>query len=172
MCKFLGTSLSSFRRTVECVSTVKHSTSHLILLAAVLWRRCSFRVKPGRPSPKEPFLADGSPCDNERTEGAQEPAFRLSLDLLNKRDLSRILVLELSPRERRNLQVGRVRHNALESHSFWRQLQQRRERHPRSARRALPHLLAADFCFRLPARLLSRRRRGSHTGFLCHDSGT
>jgi hypothetical protein len=35
---------------------MKHSTSHLTLLAAVIWRRCHFRVEAGRPSPEEPFL--------------------------------------------------------------------------------------------------------------------
>ena len=149
---------------------MKHSTSHLTLLAAVIWRRCLFRMETGGPLPEEPFLADGSPCDNERTECAQGPAHRLTLILFNKTDLPRLLVFELSPPERRNLQAGRVRHDALESHSFRRQLQDRRERHRRSACRALPHLLAADFCFRLPARLLGRGRRGSHTGFLCHDA--
>ena len=116
-------------------------------------------------------IPNGSPCDNERTECAQGSAHRLLLVLLNGTDLPRVVILELSPQEPRNLQAGCVRHDALESHSFQRQLQGRREREPRSARRALPHLLAADFCFRLPPRLLSRRRRGSHTGFLCHDSG-
>src|SRR6266496_4059317 len=46
--KFLGTSLTSFRRTVECVSTVKHSTSHPTFLAAVLWRRCSHSYRTPR----------------------------------------------------------------------------------------------------------------------------
>ena len=67
------------------MSTVKHSTSQLTLLAAVLWRRYSFRVEPGRPSLDEPFLADGSPSDNERTECAQGPAHRPPLVLFNRR---------------------------------------------------------------------------------------
>ena len=150
---------------------MKHSISHLSVLAAVLWRRCSLPAEPGRPSQKEPFLADGSPCDNQRTERAPGPAHRVHLALFNKTDRPRLQSLELSRHERRNHQAGRVRHDALKSHSFHRQLQGRRERYPRSARRALPHLLAADFCFRFPARLLGRGRQGSHAGFLCHDTG-
>ena len=116
-------------------------------------------------------MPDGSPCDNERTACAQRPAHR-RFGLVNKMDLRRVLVLELTPPQRRNAQAGRLCHDALESHSFRRQLPEWRERYPRGARRALPHLLAADFCFHLPARLLGRGRRGSHAGFLCHDSGT
>ena len=140
------------------------------MLAAGLWRRGPFRVEAGRPSREGPFVAAGSPRDNERTEYARGPAHRLPLVLFDKIGRLRILVLELSPQKRRNLQTRRVRHDALESHSFQHQLQERRERHPDSARRALPPLLAADFCFRLPERLLGRGRRGSHAGFLCHDT--
>ena len=147
---------------------VKQSTSRLTLLTPKIWRRCPFGVAPG-PSSPEPF-PDGSSCGKDRMECGRGPARRLILILFYKTDLPRLLMLELSARERRNLQAERVRHHALESHSFRRQLKDRRERHARSACRALPHLLAADFCFRLPARLLSRGRRGSHAGFLCHDA--
>src|SRR6266542_3341559 len=142
------------------------------LCTSFFWElRRPFPVESARPSAKEQFLAGGSACDNERMARAEGPLHRLLLALLNKANLARIPVLELSRRERRSLQAGRVRHDAVEPDSFRRRLQRRRERDPRRARRALPHLLAADFCFHLSARLLGRGCRGSYPGFLCDDTG-
>ena len=100
----------------------------------------------------------GSPCDNEKTERVEEPGHRRDLTLLNKANLTKIPGLELSQRQRRNRQAGRVRHHALEPHSFQWRLQRRKAGNPYGTRRALPHLLAADFCFHLPTRLLEPGR--------------
>jgi RNA polymerase sigma factor (sigma-70 family) len=85
---------------------VKHSTSHLTLLAAVLWRRCPLRLEPGRPSAEEPFLADGSPCDNEQTECAQGPAHRLRLVLSNRRTSVEFWFLSSAPGNKRTPRPG------------------------------------------------------------------
>ena len=100
----------------------------------------------------------GSPCDNEQTERVEGPAHRRDLALLNKANLTKIPGLELSQCERRNRQAGRVRHHALEPDCFRCRLQKQRAGNPCSTRRALPHLLAADFCFHLPTRLLESGR--------------
>jgi len=100
----------------------------------------------------------GSPCDNEQTKRVEEPRHRRDLALLNKENLTKIPSLELSQRERRNRQAGRVRHHALEPHSFRCRLQKQRAGNPCGTRRALPYILAADFCFHLPARLFDPGR--------------
>lgn len=100
----------------------------------------------------------GAPCDNVQTERVEGPAHRRDLVLLNKANLTKIPGLELSQRERRNRQAGHIRHHALEPHSFRFRLRRQRAGNPCGTRRALPHLLAADFCFRLPARLLNPGR--------------
>jgi hypothetical protein len=100
----------------------------------------------------------GVPCDNQQTERVEGPARRRNLALLNKGNLPRILGLELSQRERRNHQAGHIRHHAVEPHSFRYRLQRQRAGNPCGTRRALPHLLAADFCFHLPTRLLDPGR--------------
>ena len=81
------------------------------------------------------------------------------------------LGLELCQRERRNRPAGHVRHNALESHSFWNRLQNQRAGNQCGTRRALQHLLAADFCFRLPTWSFDPGRRGPHAGFLSDGIG-
>jgi len=113
----------------------------------------------------------GSPCDNEQTERVEGPAHRRDLALLNKATLTKIPGLELSQRQRRNRQAGRIRHHALESYSFRYRRQRQRAGNLCGTRRALPHLLAADFCFHLPTWLFDPRRRGPHAGFLCDDTG-
>jgi len=113
----------------------------------------------------------GSPCDNEQTERVEGPAHRRDLALLNKANLTKIPGLELSQCERRNRQAGCVRHHALEPDCFRFRLQKQRARNPCSTRGALPHLLAADFCFHLPTWLFDPGRRGPHAGFLCDDTG-
>jgi hypothetical protein len=113
----------------------------------------------------------GSPCDNEQTERVEGPAHRRDLALLNKATLTKIPDLELSQRERRNRQTGHIRHHALDPDCFRCRLQKQRAGNPRGTRRALPHLLAADFCFYLPTWLFDPGRRGPHAGFLCDDTG-
>ena len=100
----------------------------------------------------------GAPCDSVQTERVEGPAHRRDLVLLNKANLTKIPGLELSQRKRRNRQAGHIRHHALEPNSFGFRLQRQRAGNPCGTRRALPHLLAADFCFRLPARLLNAGR--------------
>ena len=100
----------------------------------------------------------GSPCDNEQIKRVEEPGHRRDLPLLNRANLTKISGLELSQRERRNRPAGRVRHHALEPHSFRSRLQKQRAGNPRCTRRALPYLLAADFCFHLPPRLFDPGR--------------
>src|SRR5262245_39574455 len=95
----------------------------------------------------------GSPCDNAQTKRVEEPGHRRDFALLNKANLTKVHGLELSPLEQRNRQAGRVRHHALEPHSFRCRLQKQRPGNPCGTRRALPYLLAADFCFHLPTRL-------------------
>jgi len=92
----------------------------------------------------------GAPCDNVQTERVEGPAHRRDLVLLNKANLTKIPGLEFSQSERRNRQAGHIRHHALEPHSFRFRLQRQRAGNPCGTRRALPHLLAADFCFHLP----------------------
>ena len=113
----------------------------------------------------------GSPYDNQQTERVEGPAHRRDLALLDKANLTKIPGLELSQRERRNRQAGHVRHHALESHSFRSRLQKQRAGNQCGTRRALPHLLAADFCFHLPTWLFDPGRRGPHAGFLSDDTG-
>ena len=113
----------------------------------------------------------GSPCDNEQIKRVEDPGHRRDLPLLNRADLTKIPGLELSQRERRNRPAGRVRHHALEPYSFRSRLQKQRAGNPCGTCRALPYLLAADFCFHLPARLFDPGRRGPHAGFLCDDTG-
>ena len=100
----------------------------------------------------------GSPCDNEQIERVDEPGHSRDLALLNKANLTKVHGLELSQRKRRNRQAGHVRHHALEPHSFRCRLQKQRAGNPCGTRRALPYLLAADFCFHLPARLFDPGR--------------
>ena len=115
-------------------------------------------------------ISRGSPCDNEQTERVEGPGHRRDLALLNKANLTKIFGLELSQPQRRNRQAGRVRHHALESYSFrWRR-QRQRAGNQCGTRRALPHLLAADFCFHLPTWSFDSGRRGPHAGFLCDDT--
>jgi hypothetical protein len=99
-----------------------------------------------------------APCDNVQTERLEEPAHRRDLVLLDKAHLTKVPSLELSQRERRNRQAGHIRHHTLEPHSFRFRLQIQRAGNPCGTGRALPHLLAADFCFHLPARLLNPGR--------------
>ena len=100
----------------------------------------------------------GSPCNNEQTKRVEEPGHSRDLALLNKANLTKVHGLELSQRKRRNRPTGRVRHHALEPHSVRRRLQKQRAGNPCGTRRALPYLLAADFCFHLPTRLFDPRR--------------
>ena len=119
-------------------------------------------------------LADQIPhgvrCDNVQTERVEGPEHRCDLILLNKANFPKVPVLDFSQCERRNRQEGRIRHHPLESHSFLFRLQRQRAGNPCCTRRALPHLLAADFCFHLPTWFFDPGRRGSHAGFLCHDT--
>ena len=103
-------------------------------------------------------ISCGSPCDNEQTKRLEGLAHRRDLALLNKANLAKLPGLELSQSERRNPQARRIRHHALEPHSFRCRLQRQRGGNPCGTRRALPHLLAADFCFHLPTRLLESGR--------------
>jgi hypothetical protein len=80
------------------------------------------------------------------------------LALPNKANFTKIPGLEFSRSERRKHRAGRIRHYALEPHSFRRRPQRQRAGNPCGTRRALPHLLAADFCFHLPTRLLDPGR--------------
>ena len=98
------------------------------------------------------------PRDNGQTKRVEEPAHRRDLALLNKANLTKIPGLELSQRERRKGQRGRVRHHALEPHSFRCRLQRQAAGSRCGARRALPNLLAADFWFHLPTGLFNRGR--------------
>jgi hypothetical protein len=112
----------------------------------------------------------GWPCDNQQTERVEGPAHRRDSALLNKASLTKIPGLELRQRERRNRQARHIRHHTLEPHSFRCRLQKQRAGNQCGTRRALPHLLAADFCFHLPTWLFDSGRRGPHAGFLCDDT--
>ena len=72
----------------------------------------------------------GSPCGNQQTERVEEPGHRRDLALLDKATLTNIPGLELSQRERRNRPARRVRHHALEPHSFRSRLQKQRAGNP------------------------------------------
>lgn len=93
-----------------------------------------------------------------KIERVEEPRDRRDLALLNKANLTKIHGLELSQRERRHCRAGRVRYHALEPYSFRFRLQKQRAGNPCCTRRALPYLLAADFCFHLPTRLFDPGR--------------
>lgn len=112
----------------------------------------------------------GWPGDDEQTERIEEPAHRRDLTLLNMANLTKIRPLELRQRERRNRPQGGVRYHTLEPHSFRSRLQKQRAGNPCGTRRALPHLLAADFCLHLPTWLFDAGCRGPHAGFLCEDT--
>lgn len=113
----------------------------------------------------------GARCDNVQSERVEGLGHRRGLALLNKANLTKISGLELSQRERTNCQAGHIRHDALEPDPFRYGLQRQRARNQYGTRRALPHLLAADFCFHLPTWLFDPRRRGPHAGFLCDNTG-
>lgn len=83
---------------------------------------------------------------------------RRDLALLNKAGLTRIPGLELSQRKPRNRQAGHIRHDALEPDPFRCGLQKQGAGNQCGTLRALPHLLAADFCFHLPTWLFDPRR--------------
>lgn len=83
---------------------------------------------------------------------------RRDLVLLNNASLTKIPGLELSQRKPRNRQAGHIRHDALEPDRFRCGLEKQRAGNQCGTRRALPHLLAADFCFHLPTWLFDPRR--------------
>ncbi len=65
-------------------------------------------------------------------------------------------------------QPGSVLDHAMERDPLLRGGQRQREReNEEGARGALPHLLAADFRFHLPARISGERCTGSDAGFFC-----
>ena len=152
-------------------SAVKLLTLHLVSLAAVMSRRYSFRVELGgllpgarslefesgfvvqfsdvSPEIREPALPSAEAPD-QQTEHVEGPAHRRDLALLNEASLTKIHGLELSQRERTHRQARHIRHDTLEPHSFRCRLQKQRAGNPCGTRRALSHLLAADFCFHLP----------------------
>src|SRR5436190_806826 len=140
-----------------------HEQATIHAVADALQSRCS--------APAGDLEDQISRGDNVQTERVEGPAHRRDLVLLNKANLTKIPGLELSQHERRNRQAGRVRHHALEPDCFRWRLQKQRAGNPCSTRRALPHLLAADFCFYLPTWLFDPGRRGPHAGFLCDDTG-
>ena len=107
----------------ESAFAVKHSTLHLISLAAVMSRRqvTDDAAQPTLTAIPDAWQPRGSAPTGDVADEilrAEGPAHRRDLALLNKANLTKIPGLELSQHERRNRQAGHIRHHTLEPHSF------------------------------------------------------
>ncbi len=163
----------------ESASAVKHSTLPLISFASVMSRR---RAADGATQSRltavhavmqalQSRRADPADDVADKVLSAERPMHLRDSALLNKVNFTKIPGLEFSQHERRKRQTRRIRHHTLEPHSVRCRLQKQRTGNQGGTRRALPDLLATDFCLYLPTRLFDSRRRRPHSGFLCEDTG-